>query len=208
MAGRVALLGSLALALALPAAAQGASCAASGSSTVRQNADVRVYRIPWANNDYYGHDYRACSKENGRDRPLGLSQYERSSDEPETEITVMALTGRRVGWVYWNTFDGSEINVYNPFSDRRRRVEVGDPRVLDVEVSPRGRVAWLEALSPALAPRNEGVAKIGKVDANGRGRLDRTTYRQGQRVPLTDLARSGEVVTWRSRGARKSYRLR
>ena len=195
---------ALAVALAgVPATASAAkkrrTCTPKGSSTVVQNARVRVYRKRRGPDVIY-----VCAFKTRRSARL-------PSNEPGVDgYGPFALSGKYVAFGYYPSCgvcvdEGNFLWVYDAVRRRGRFVRLDDDddgkvtRITDLEVTGRGSVAWISR--DMKTPTDVFVQK------SERGSDGPTLLDSGADISRRSLARSGGTLYWTKGGVAQSARL-
>jgi hypothetical protein len=185
-------------ALLVPARAQAASCAYTGSRTVLSNSVARIYYTP------AGRPY-SCYWITGRRVPLDMF-VDRFYAPRDAHLGLLRMDGRMLGYTW---VDPGIPAVYVHSVDLRlarfpRRTairpatsaEPSSVRVTDLVVRTTGAIAWIQQL--------EGELSVWRLDAGGQRRLD-----AGAGIGPASLRMvAGGRVAWNRDGTRRSAALR
>lgn len=185
-------------ALLVPARAQAASCAYTGSRTVLSDSVTRIYYTP------AGRPY-SCYRITGRRVALDMF-VDRFYAPGDAHLGLLRRTGRFLAYTW---VDPGIPAVYVHSVDMRlarfpRRATVqpltsaqpSDVRVADVVVRRSGALAWIQQV--------EGETSVWRLDARGRRRLDAGTGIGAASLRMV----AGGRLAWNRDGVRRSAALR
>jgi hypothetical protein len=176
------------------------TCTPSHSTTVVANARVRVYRRKAKSGDVFLY---ACAHKTRRRVKL-------PSNEPGVDgYGPFALSGRYLAFGYYPSCGVCEdednfVWVMDAVRRRERHVLLDDDddgkatRITDLEVDPRGSVAWIsrDLIAPSVL-----------VQKSEHGSSMATMLDSGPDVARHSLARSGRTLYWTKAGVPKSAQL-
>jgi hypothetical protein len=191
------------------------TCNPRGSSTVAENAQVRVYSVP--NRYGTGREVRACFYRRGESHELGTRDV---GLDGGSYVAPVILTRSIVAWEesFFDHYDnhGYDIRVLNLATHRllHSAAQIGDGSgaeqrawtVRGFVVDRAGSVAWIATgrqkydLSQSYQPV---IYQVFKSDTSrGAQLLD-----EGTKIGAQSLRRHGKTISWREAGETRSARF-
>lgn len=184
-------------ALGHPAGGQAASrCAASGTTTVLQNAKVRVYHQP-ASQSNADRIYYACLKASGRRSKIG-------GDTVRQTLGLFRLTGEMVGFRRAIDEGNDLVGFVNARSSRRPTVYETEGEVRTVAINRFGYLAW--TVDNQVDPSYISNTLWAITEFRGRVMFDYGRYAPGEGRPIAGVRfrSGGGVLEWKNRGSARS----